>query len=330
MALGLRHQGSTPILVLLTDGRGNIALDGTPNRALAAEQLVGMASRCRSEAIRSICIDIARRPREAVAGLAQAMGADLHFLRHARCASAVGCRQHLPRGGTPVIADRTWLDWETDGRAWPHREASQFHSTCGYRWHVQTFGQRQAPVLVLLHGTGAASFSWRTLVPLLQERFHVVVPDLPCHGFTRPLGDADLSLEGMTAALHGLLRHLKVRPDFVLGHSAGAVIALALTAAIRHASDGRGGQVQMVFGVNGALEPIRGKRLLSPIAKALFATPLSASMFSLLAKATPLWKQPARGDRIQNRSRWPSPLSPSARIIRSCPRGTRHDGPPGT
>ena len=83
MALGLRRQGSTPILVLLTDGRGNIALDGTPNRALAAEQLVGMASRCRSEAIRSICIDIARRPREAVAGLAQAMGADLHFLRHA-------------------------------------------------------------------------------------------------------------------------------------------------------------------------------------------------------------------------------------------------------
>ena len=83
MALGLRRQGSTPILVLLTDGRGNIALDGTPNRALAAEQLVRMASRCRSEAIRSICIDIARRPREAVTGLAQAMGADLHFLRHA-------------------------------------------------------------------------------------------------------------------------------------------------------------------------------------------------------------------------------------------------------
>ncbi|MEI2387868.1 alpha/beta fold hydrolase BchO [Breoghania sp. JC706] len=187
-----------------------------------------------------------------------------------------------------MIVDRTWLDWETDGRAWPHREASQFHSTCGYRWHVQTFGHRQAPVLVLLHGTGAASFSWRTLVPLLQERFHVVVPDLPCHGFTRPLDDADLSLEGMTASLHGLLRHLKVRPDFVLGHSAGAVIALALAAAIRHTSDGRAGQVQMVFGVNGALEPIRGKRLLSPIAKALFATPLSASMFSLLAKATPL------------------------------------------
>lgn len=83
MALGVRRQGSTPVLVLLTDGRGNIALDGSANRVLAAEQLSHVATCCRRHEVRSICIDIARRPREAVASLAEAMGADLHVLRHA-------------------------------------------------------------------------------------------------------------------------------------------------------------------------------------------------------------------------------------------------------
>lgn len=83
MALSVRRQGSTPVLVLLTDGRGNIALDGSPDRVRAAEQLARIATCCRSQDVRSICIDIARRPREAVTDLAAAMGADLHFLRHA-------------------------------------------------------------------------------------------------------------------------------------------------------------------------------------------------------------------------------------------------------
>jgi len=83
MALTIRSHGSTPVLVLLTDGRGNIALDGTPDRAKAAEQLESLATRCRSLELQSICIDIARRPRESVASLAASMGADLHVLRHA-------------------------------------------------------------------------------------------------------------------------------------------------------------------------------------------------------------------------------------------------------
>ncbi|TYC61794.1 alpha/beta fold hydrolase [Rhodobacterales bacterium] len=181
----------------------------------------------------------------------------------------------------------TWLDWETDGQSWPHREASTFVSTGGYRWHVQVFGPSRAPAILLLHGTGAASHSWRTLVPLLQNRFRLIVPDLPCHGFTRPEGPADLSLEGMTAAMRDLLRKLDIHPRYVLGHSAGAVIGLSLVAATHPRADRADHRIEMVFSVNGALEPIRGNRLLSPMAKALFANPLSASMFSLLARATP-------------------------------------------
>ncbi|NBN63138.1 alpha/beta fold hydrolase BchO [Pannonibacter tanglangensis] len=187
-----------------------------------------------------------------------------------------------------MTSDRTWLDWDSDGARWPLRETSRFVRAGGYRWHLQQSGPDHAPQILLLHGTGAASFSWRTLVPLLRDRFRLIVPDLPCHGFTWPEGSMDLSPEGMTTALNALLGHLGLRPDLIVGHSAGAVIGLALIPDRRHAEASPAGGCQRVFAVNGALTPIRGNRVLSPIAKALFANPLSASMFSLLASTTPL------------------------------------------
>lgn len=184
-----------------------------------------------------------------------------------------------------MSAQTAWLTWETDGRLWPHRDTSRFVTTGRYRWHVQLAGPEGAPAFLLLHGTGAASFSWRALLPLLSRRYRVIVPDLPSHGFSRPQGPADLSLEGMTAAVGGLLRNLEVKPHYILGHSAGAVIGLSLVEALRRLD---ADTPQMVFSVNGALKPIRGNRLLSPMAKALFANPLSASMFAGLARSTPL------------------------------------------
>ena len=59
------------------------------------------------------------------------------------------------------------------------------------RWHVQRMGA--GPALLLLHGTGAATHSWRALAPLLAEHFTVVAPDLPGHGFTGPPGSGGAS-----------------------------------------------------------------------------------------------------------------------------------------
>jgi len=186
------------------------------------------------------------------------------------------------------MRDRDWLDWDTDGRDWPYRDASCFLEIAGYRWHFQVLGPDGAPCLLLIHGTGSASFSWRNLIPLLETRFKLIVPDLPCHGFTRPTTTPDLSLEGMTTSIRSLLHALEVQPQMIMGHSAGAVIGVSLvSAAQRSLQDPLQGSGH-VLGVNGALKPIRGKRVLSPMAKALFANPLSASMFSLLAKSTPL------------------------------------------
>ena len=68
------------------------------------------------------------------------------------------------------------LDWSRDGATWPHHERSRFVQAAGLRWHVQQFPGPQAdsPSVLLLHGTGASSHSWRDLAPLLAQRFEVL------------------------------------------------------------------------------------------------------------------------------------------------------------
>ncbi|MBQ1767400.1 MAG: alpha/beta fold hydrolase, partial [Aquincola sp.] len=90
------------------------------------------------------------------------------------------------------------LHWARDGADWPHRAHSRFVHAGGLHWHVQVAGQ--GPVLLLLHGTGASSHSMAGLLPLLAERFTVVVPDLPGHAFTDAL-PGSASLPAMSRAL---------------------------------------------------------------------------------------------------------------------------------
>jgi len=142
------------------------------------------------------------------------------------------------------------MDWQHDGADWPNREASRFVQAGGLRWHVQQMGQ--GPVLLLLHGTGAASHSWRDLMPLLAPDFTVVAPDLPGHGFSGPLPAGHAGLPGMAAALAGLLQALGHAPALVVGHSAGAAISAQW--ALHQPADG----LQRLVWLAGALRPFDG------------------------------------------------------------------------
>jgi magnesium chelatase accessory protein len=141
------------------------------------------------------------------------------------------------------------LVWENEGKDWPHRESSRFVKAGGLRWHVQTAGR--GPVMLLLHGTGASTHSWRGLLPLLVQHFTVVVPDLPGHGFTTSPPTDQLSLPSMSRAVHALMTMLELKPQFVVGHSAGAAIAL------RMCLDGLI-TPRSVIGINAALMPFGG------------------------------------------------------------------------
>jgi magnesium chelatase accessory protein len=121
-----------------------------------------------------------------------------------------------------------WPDWEREGKDWPNRHCSRFVEAGGVRWHVQRMGQ--GPCVLLIHGTGAATHSWRDVMPLLAREHTVIAVDLPGHGFSRPLDKdpAPFTLPGMASALGQLLECLKERPALVVGHSAGAAVGARL------------------------------------------------------------------------------------------------------
>ncbi|WP_428483797.1 alpha/beta fold hydrolase BchO [Rhodopila sp.] len=173
------------------------------------------------------------------------------------------------------------LNWERDGRDWPHRAASRFIQADGLRWHVQVIGS--GPAVLLIHGTGASAHSWRTMAPVLAERCTVVAPDLPGHGFTgAPRSPAGYSLPGVARGMTALLGALGISPVLVAGHSAGAAVAarMCLDGTISPAA---------VVSLNGALLPFPGMTndFFGPAARLLASSSLAARAVTLFAGSRP-------------------------------------------
>ena len=164
------------------------------------------------------------------------------------------------------------LDWNREGLIWPHRDASSFVTLGKARWHVQQMGA--GPPLLLLHGTGASVHSWRGLMPLLAQDYTVIAPDLPRHAFTRGHDAYAMSLPAMAGEIAALLKALDIAPAAIIGHSAGAAVALQL--ALDHAYEGP------IIGLNAALRPFPGAlaQIFPAIAKTLFANPLVPRIFT--------------------------------------------------
>ena len=167
-------------------------------------------------------------------------------------------------------------DWRRDGADWPNRAASRFVEAGGLRWHVQDSGGPDRPCLLLLHGAGAATHSWRDLLPLLARDFRVVAPDLPGHGFTGHPAAAAMGVAGMAKLVAALAHALAIQPVAVVGHSAGAAIAA------RAALDGMLAP-DAIVALNGALLPIAGPAgfIFPAAARLLAANPVVPMLFSV-------------------------------------------------
>jgi magnesium chelatase accessory protein len=163
-------------------------------------------------------------------------------------------------------------DWEL--RDWPNREFSRFVHRGGIRWHVQVMGS--GPVLLLVHGTGASTHSYRDLMPLLAEQFTVVAPDLPGHAFTIPPAHLEPSPAVFSSALQELLEALELTPVVTVGHSAGAAVVarMALDCTVKP---------KLVVGLAAALVPLRGlaRAVLVPTARLLARSSIASNVISL-------------------------------------------------
>ena len=113
---------------------------------------------------------------------------------------------------------------------WPNREHSRIVSVGDLDWHVQLTGK--GPVVLLLHGTGSSTHSWSDIIPLLESHAQVLVPDLPGHAYTLGAKLEDLTLDQIARSLLVLIDQLGIEsPSIVVGHSAGAPLALRFAVA---------------------------------------------------------------------------------------------------
>ncbi len=165
------------------------------------------------------------------------------------------------------------LDFERDGREWPNRQHSRLVAAAGFKWHVQMFGN--GPPMLLLHGTGASTHSWRNISPMLASRFTLVMPDLPGHGFTKPPPVSAFTLPGMASAVGELMAAMSIQPAIVVGHSAGAAVLIRMT--LDRLID-----PSVIVSLNGALLPFDGfaGQFFSPLAKLLFLNPFMPRLFA--------------------------------------------------
>lgn len=82
-------------------------------------------------------------------------------------------------------------------------------------------------VFVLLHGIPGSTFSWQQTGLILQDQFHVIIPDLVGFGESdAPSGD--YYLEQQATSIHELLTKLGITSAYLGGHDFGGPIALTI------------------------------------------------------------------------------------------------------
>lgn len=82
--------------------------------------------------------------------------------------------------------------------------------------------------LLLLHGIGASTFTWRFLIEKFAQDFDVIALDLPGFGDSEKPLDFNYGLDGYTQIVQEFLARLQVSTCYVVGSSMGGTIALNL------------------------------------------------------------------------------------------------------
>ncbi len=164
---------------------------------------------------------------------------------------------------------------------WPHRDASRTIAAVHQHWHVQEMGPKGdiAPTLLLIHGAGGSLHSWADLAPKLAQQYRVIALDVAGHGFSQKGRMARAGLEDIASDITALAENQGWQVRAVIGHSAGAAIALRLAELM---------PLRAVVGLNAALSQFEGMAgwLFPAMAKTLSLLPF-APQFGAKMLGTP-------------------------------------------
>lgn len=89
-------------------------------------------------------------------------------------------------------------------------------------------GPREAPALLLIHGSASSTRSWGLLVPMLTKSHRVIRIDLLGHGRSAKPADRSYAIPDQGRRVGVVLDRLGVKDAIIVGHSSGGAVATAL------------------------------------------------------------------------------------------------------
>lgn len=108
-----------------------------------------------------------------------------------------------------------------------------FCSIEGKRIFFESIGE--GPPIVLIHGAGQDTTSWRYNIPVLAEHHQVVALDLPGHGKSEVLLPPINSTAEYARYVWSIIEELRLEKPVLMGHSMGS--GICLTVALGHGID---------------------------------------------------------------------------------------------
>ena len=148
----------------------------------------------------------------------------------------------------------------------------------GLTVHLRDEGPRDAPVLMLLHGSNASLIDWQPWVDRLKDRFRIVRFDLPAHGLTGADPHDDYSPAASARIVAAVADRLSIKHFVLAGNSMGGGIAARFAVEYPDRLDG-------LILVDAGGQPSTGKRDI-PLAFRIADTPL---LRDVVAGITPRW-----------------------------------------
>lgn len=179
----------------------------------------------------------------------------------------------------------------------------------GREIHLRDEGPRDAPVIVLLHGSNADLSTWQKWTEALRDEYRVIRFDQRGHGLTGPAPDGQYDLADFTGDLDKVTMALGVKKFALAGNSMGGAIAMGYAIANPQRLDAlilvdaggapiqRKGSGNLAFSLAG--KPVIGDLLSQLLPRALVEKSLSQSV-SNQAVVTP-----AAVDRYWEMARYP-------------------------
>lgn len=127
---------------------------------------------------------------------------------------------------------------------------------------IHYLDEGSGPAVVLIHGFGGHTFSYRHQIATLSRDHRVVALDLLGYGYSGRTVDADYSLTAQASRVLGLMDALGIEQAALVGHSMGGAVAMR----VAEESTDRVDRLALVASVSGDAAPrFRGFGVIRPL-----------------------------------------------------------------